>query len=272
MAREFSYCSHQLGELELLIVSRTSLTAWPLGGIQIKDPHSIRLPGPVMRITAKQNQVGIFTTTYSVLIWSIGGALISVETSVLSDVTDFLLRQGLVVFHPIEQNLFFIIYEAWSKSGRDISTHTRRIIVQEFDEGKLKMTKVLDLLSSSAEPTPITGYLHDGVVGIFKIAVPQSTAERDANTIQTHNRFGENATGGSKSRMFVMATFDVYQRRFVLEDYCLPDSLRGVHHADKALEQALYWRNQVLLPVNDGSPSELKHLHPGKSCKWSGAS
>jgi hypothetical protein len=248
----------------VLTTSRTSLIAWPLGHVQTGDPERIRLPGPVMRITAQQDRVGIFTTTYHVLIWSIGGALISVDNSeIYGYLADFILRQGLVVFHPTDRNCFFVIYEAWPKPATNAGIHTRRIIVQEFTEGNLKITKLIDLEASSPGLSPITGLFHNDVVGIFKVFVPQPTAESIPNTIQTHNRSGENEPSGSGPKEFVMVTFDIYRRRFVLERYSLPHTLRRGHQPGQALEQALYWRNQVLLPVHDGNPSELKHILPG---------
>jgi hypothetical protein len=218
--------------------------------------ESIRLPAPAVRISAQKNQVGIVTTAHQVLIWSIGGALISVDSSAVHGyLSDFLVKQGLVVFHPLEESCFYVIYEAWPKHSTTTKVHTRRVVVQEFMEREPTMTKLLDLYLSTAESLDLTGLLHDGVVGIHKgfLAQLSTTSGSDTGEYQTNSRPGQTETSDIHPKAFTMAAFDIYQSRFDLKDYCI-----SAHHPDQLLKSAFYWRNQVFLPVF-GKPSEAKH-------------
>jgi hypothetical protein len=109
---------------------------------------------------------------------------------------------------------------------------------------------LLDLPPSEARSIPIIGLLHDGIIGISKffISHPSTGAESNAGVAQWRGRVGPNESYYSCPKTFVMATFDIYQRRFVLEDYRLPGSLWGVQEWRIVLEQAFYWRKQIAFP------------------------
>ena len=252
-AREF--CAQNKLRHELTTGS-TSLSAWPLTYPQTMSHESIRLPAPAVRISAHKNQVGIVTTAHQVLIWSIGGALISVDTSAVHEyLPGFTIRQGLVVLHPLEQGCFYVIYEAWPKHFTSTNVHTRRVVAQEFMGGKPTKIKLLDLHLSRAESLDLTGPLHDGVVGIHKNFQAQlsTTSESDTGEYQGNGRSGQTETNDIHPTVFTMATFDIYQGRFALEDYCVSH-----HHPEEFLRSAFYWRNQVIVPVY-GNPSEAKN-------------
>jgi hypothetical protein len=239
-----------------LTTGSISLNAWPLTYPQTKSYESIRLPAPAVRISAQKNQVGIVTTTHQVLIWSIGGALISVDPSAVHEfVSDFSIKQGLVVFHPLEEKCFYVIYEAWPRHLTSAKVQTNRVVAQEFIGGAQTMTKLLDLHLSTAEPLDLTGLLHDGVVGIHKNFLAQlwTTSESDTNEYQTNRRSGQTGPNDIHHKVFTVVTFDIYQRKFDLQEYCL-----STRHPDQLLKSAFYWRNQVFFPVY-GKPSEDKH-------------
>jgi hypothetical protein len=205
-----------------------------------------------MRISAQQKQVGILTTAYQVLIWTIGGSLISVDTSAVYDyLSDFSSRQGLVVFHPLQQRCFFVIHVATPILLPPTGIHTRRIVVQEFSQGKLTMTKFLDLHPSTSEPLGITGLLHDGVIEVFKgfVSHPSRAAESNTDGCQIPSGPGQDGAHDPNSKVFTMVMFDIYRRKFFLDEYSLAIPLRGVHRQDQFLNQVFCWRNRVLLPV-----------------------
>jgi hypothetical protein len=219
-----------------------------------------------MQISAQQNRVGILTTTYQVLIWTLGGALISVNISAVYDyLSDFSLRQGLVVFHPLQQGCFFVIYQASPKNLMAPNMHTCRIVVQEFSEGNLTMTKFLDLHPSAPESLAIPGLLHDGVIGVFKgfVSNPSRAAESGSDGPQTTSGSKQDEVHDLNSKVFTMVMFNIYQRRLFLDEYSLPGSLQGVRLQDEVLEQVFCWRNQILLPVYEKS-LEFERILPGE--------
>jgi hypothetical protein len=208
--------------------------------------------------------VGIVTARYQILIWYIGdpGSLLkSVDNPELNDhLVEFRLTQVLVVFHPLERDCFFVVYESKKKHAALTQKDTHRIIVQEFTEEKLMATKRLDLSSFKARSLPIIGLLDDGVVGISKLFVdkPSAGVESEA-AFESRHGYGQNDRGDSNSRAVIIATFDIYQRNFVLEDYCLPDSLRGVHCLEEILGEAFHWRQQILIPIY-GKVLDVEHM------------
>jgi hypothetical protein len=218
--------------------------------------ESIRLPVPAVRVSAQKNRVGIVTTAHQILIWSIGGALVSVDTSTVHEyLPGFTIRQGLVVFHPLEQNCFYVIYEAWPKHFTSANVYTRRVVAQEFMGGKPTKIKLLDLRVSTPEPLDLTGPLHDGVVGIHECFQAQLSTPSESGTggYQRSSRSRQTETNEIHPTAFTMATFDIYQGRFALEDYCISH-----HHPEDFLRSAFYWRNQIFVPVY-GKPSEASN-------------
>jgi hypothetical protein len=253
-----------------LIIDRLSLSAWHLINFESEKYESIRLPGRVSRLSAQKNQVGIFTTTHQVLIWTIGGPVISVNTSVVNDhLSEFRLRQELVVFHPLQRGCFFVIHEAWLGHSVVTESGTCRIVVQKFNEGNLTMTKCLDLFPSTAESLTIPGLLHDGVIGVFKgyVARPGIAAGSNAHDLQT--RSGADRAHDPDPNVFMMAVFDIYQMRFFLEEYSLPGPLPEPHLRNKTLEQAFYWRKQVLIPVYEKSSDHVPVRGTYLGSSWS---
>jgi hypothetical protein len=182
--------------------------------------------------------------------------LISVDTSAVHEyLPGFAIRQGLVVLHPLEQSCFYVIHEAWPKHSTSTNVHTRRVVAQEFMGGNPTKIKLLDLHLSTAESLDLTGPLHDGVVGIHKGFQAQlsTTSESDTGEYQRSSRSGQTETNDIHPTAFTMATFDIYQGRFALEDYCVSH-----HHPEEFLKSVFYWRNQVFVPVY-GKPSEAKN-------------
>jgi hypothetical protein len=211
--------------------------------------------------------VGIVTAGYQVLIWYIGdpgGPLKSIDNPGLQGyLAEYRLSQALVVFHPLEQDCFFVVYEAKLKRTVFDQKHTLRIFVQEFTQEELMATNTLDLISIWDQSLPIVGLLDDGVIGISKVFVHGSSTGVEAKAaFESPHGPGQNERGHSKSKAVTMVTFDIYHRRFVLEDYCLPDSLRAVHRLDEVLEQAFHWRNQILLSVYR-TALDVEHM-PGR--------
>jgi hypothetical protein len=244
---------------------RISLTAWPLNSQA--GSHCIRLPGPVLRISAHRNQVGIVTAGYQILIWYLGepgDPLKSVDNSGLDNrLASVRLTQALVVFHPLEQDCFFVVYEIELKRVALSQNHTRRIVVQEFTKEKLMATKLLDLDSFGALSVSVIGLLHDGIVSVSKVFVGgPSTGSESSAALESRHGFGKSERGEPNSKAATMVIFDIYQRIFISEDYCLPDSLRAVHRLDEVLEQAFHWRHQILLPMY-GTTLEVEHM-PGR--------
>jgi hypothetical protein len=252
-----------------LIIDRISLSAWRLINFESEKCESIRLPGRVSRLSAQKDQVGILTTTYQVLIWTIGGPLISVNTSAVNDhLSVFRLRQGLVAFHPLQKGCFFIIHEAWpgySVTERRIC----RIVVQKFNEGRLTITKYLDLFPSTPESLTIPGLFHDGVIGVFKGFVARPGIAADSNTPDLQTRSGSDRAHEPGSNVFTIAMFDIYQMRFFLEEYSLPGPLPEPQFHHKTLEQAFYWRKQVLIPVYEKSSDHVPVRGTYLGSSWS---
>jgi hypothetical protein len=261
MARKFSTVMLE----QCLTISRISLRAWSLSSAQTEN---IRLPGPVKRITAHQNQVGIVTTTNEILLWCVGGPLRSVDVSGLHGyLADFRLIQALVVFHPLEGNCFFVAYEAAQRSTVITEKDTHRILVQEFKEGVVTSTKLLDLHSSEAPSLPIIGLVDDGIISISGVFLGQPPAGVDPNRDVSESwlRLGLTERKKSNPKTFVVVTFDIYRGRFALEHYCLPGP-RGFHSWETVLEQAFFWRNQVSFPFpgENGTAFEIEQMPPGE--------
>ncbi len=237
-----------------LTMDRISLSAWHLVNFESEKHESIRLPGRVSRLSAQKSQVGIFTTTHQVFIWTIGGPLISINTSAITDqLSDFRLRQGLVVFHPLQKDCFFIVHEAWPGHAVVTDSRTCRIVVQKFNEAKLTMTKCLNISPSTPESLTIPGLLHDGVIGVFKGYIARSGIAADLNAHDLQTRSGSDRAHDPEPNIFTIAIFDIYQMRFFFEEYSLPGPLPEPHLHNKTLEQAFYWRKQVLIPVREKS-------------------
>jgi hypothetical protein len=107
----------------------------------------------------------------------------------------------------------------------------------------------------------------DGIIGISMVFGEQNLAEVELNGDASESwlRLGLTERKKSYPRTCVMATFDIYKRRFVLEDYHFPGS-RDFHSWKKVLQEAFYWRKQILLPFpgENGTAFNLEHMPPGK--------
>lgn len=186
--------------------------------------------------------------------------MISVDTSTVHEALPrFLAKEESVVFHPLEQSCFFVIFEA--RPERLTSTTLppsayHRLVVQEFIEGKPTMIKTLDLNVLTSSTLQLTGLLHDGIVGLCKafLAQPSTAVESNKSEPQIHSRSVQTGTDDNHPNPFTMVAFDIYQKKFLLQDYCLSANSQGVS----------YWRDQIFYAVCGDPTNHDEHEIVGK--------
>jgi len=250
MARKFQVFDAEIDSGTELMFDSISLDAWPLTYPATRRPESVRLPAGVLQISALKKEVAILGTRFQVFIWTIGGPLRSVDTSVLLEsLSDFHISQGLVVFHPLNKNCIFVVFAAWSKHFTATKMHPRkpcRMVVQEYVEGGATISKLLDLDLAKPGPFDPVGELYDGLVGVHIGFLAQScTADAPNNGgLEPRSTSDQTEKKDTFTKQFTIVTFDVYQRRFIWEDYYLPIDSRYL-----LLQRVYQWRNQIFCPL-----------------------
>ncbi|KAE9372108.1 hypothetical protein N431DRAFT_236388 [Stipitochalara longipes BDJ] len=238
-----------------------SLSAWPLTYPPTRSHESIRLPARVLRISAQKDQVGIVDTAYQVLIWTVGGPLRSVDTSILHEsISEFRIGQGLVVFHPLNESCIFVVYEAWSKHFTITKVDPYgwcRVIVQEYVEGRAAVTKFLDLNSLIPGPLKPVGLVHDHRIEVHRSFLAQTStgAEPSNGRLQSHGISGQTTNPDISPKPFIIVTFDIYQKKFISEEYYIP-----IKPQIPVLERVCQWRNQIFYPLCGNQIDRTEHM------------
>jgi len=188
----------------------------------------------------------------------------SVDTSVLFEsLSDFRISQRLVLFHPLDKSCILVIYQAWSKYFTATKMHpfgTLRIVAQEYVDGKATTTKHLDLDSAIPGPFDPVRPLHDGLVGLHMgfLAPSWTTDAPDSGELDPPSTSDQTEKRDVSTKQ-IMVTFDVYQRKFILEDYYFP-----VNPPYSLLQRIYPWRNQILCPLRGNRIERGEDMDTGK--------
>ena len=68
-------------------------------------------------MSARGKHVGLITKANEVLVWNIGGSLISVQRPKIQESESTYWSPEAIVFHPFNERHFFIVYHDWPGTG-----------------------------------------------------------------------------------------------------------------------------------------------------------
>jgi hypothetical protein len=68
-------------------------------------------------MSARGKHVGLITKVNEVLVWNIGGSLISVERPEIQKSVGLYWSPEAIIFHPLNEEHFFIFHHEWPGTG-----------------------------------------------------------------------------------------------------------------------------------------------------------
>ncbi|CZR53871.1 uncharacterized protein PAC_03753 [Phialocephala subalpina] len=101
--------------LLITVDNRNTLLGWRLDDYKHGTPSTLRFPSPIQTISALYDRVGVVTTAHEVLIWAFGGPMQQVNLGDSRRLMDGLnddsrIDFGRVFFHPLKDNVFFVVF------------------------------------------------------------------------------------------------------------------------------------------------------------------
>jgi hypothetical protein len=103
------------------------LLAWSLTS---EDFYTVRIPNKLKFASARDEHVGLITRSNQLLLWSVGGSLLSIERSGIEQWEECTPNQ--FIFHPLHYGHFFIFYS---------DSRGSKLMVEEFIDGNYHTTQ-----------------------------------------------------------------------------------------------------------------------------------
>ncbi|RKF73915.1 putative f-box domain-containing protein [Golovinomyces cichoracearum] len=209
-----------------VLVSPTKLFAWELKDSGTGERHSIRLPTKTFRISAHLDLVGIVTSSFDVLIWTVGGDLRTLHTIKTSkDYTEEIIMAADIFFHYTNHDKYFLVYHTRVKSSAGAKFATR-ITVKTFMAWELVRTQHIVRYNTNLPLKHQSSLIsNDGKIGIEIRGI----------------------TGKITYGNFELLTYDMISMEFEVLSVRLDPSI------DFNLQISNYfiWQDQILYPILD---------------------
>ncbi|KAF4629642.1 hypothetical protein G7Y89_g8501 [Cudoniella acicularis] len=247
------------------------LLAWSLD-IHHESPNIIRLPNSVAYLYAYKDKVGIVTSTNEVMIWNIGGEILSLDLSVVPSP----VKHIMVHLHPDNQKHIYVTSIIDLESPEEDDGHDKpvtEIYVQEFEGGKPETLHHFEMAArwDSTYHIPPFASMEDGSFGIilqdsFDYPRGPMGAIRSRNTPFSDPCKHIKPDEGKPlfSKILIVVKFDIHARCFTTSSYHLPTprvlpmpprivngSIDEERSATLQFHEALFWRGQAIIPTQN---------------------
>ncbi|RKF54923.1 putative f-box domain-containing protein [Golovinomyces cichoracearum] len=209
-----------------ILVSPTKLFAWELKDSGTGECHSIRLPTNTFRISAHLDLVGIVTSSFDVLIWTVGGGLRTLHTIKTSkDYIEEIIEAADIFFHHTNQDKYFLVYHTRVKPSAGAKFATR-ITVKTFVAWELVRSQHIVRYSSNLQLKHHSSLIsNDGKIGIEIRGI----------------------SGKITNEYFELLTYDMISMEFEVLTVSLDPSIN--HNLQ--ISHYFIWQDQILYPILD---------------------